>query len=314
MTFKNSKNNYCNNCGKFGHNFKTCKDPITSLGIICFKFDKTLNINIHQLNNFLSKKYIEIDKFNFEHLDNISKINFYKDKINFLMIRRKHSLNYVEFIRGRYNKTDTHKIIKMFKLMSQEEINFIKKFDFDILWNDLWKKTSNHKMYQKEHQKSKNLFEYLKKTELLSKMVKIEPIYDTPEWGFPKGRRNSFEKNIECATREFYEETNMEEDNYILLNNIFSTQENYTGTNNIDYRHIYYLAMSSSETDIKEESLSQNYEIGEIAWLNWYEAITLIRPYYTSKIELLNKIYMFTLNLYEELYKYPLESETFFGF
>lgn len=302
MTLKNSKNNYCNNCGKFGHNFKICKDPITSLGIICFKFDKILNINIHQLNNFLSKKYIEIDKFNFEHLDNISKINFYKDKIKFLMIRRKHSLNYVEFIRGRYNKTDTQKIIKMFKLMSREEINLIKKFDFDILWNDLWKKTSNHKMYQKEYQKSKNLFEYLKKTELLSKMVEIEPLYNTPEWGFPKGRRNNFEKNIECAVREFYEETNMEEDNYILLNNIFSTQENYTGTNNIDYRHIYYLAMSSSETDIKE-SLGQNYEIGEIAWLNWYEAITLIRPYYTSKIELLNKIYMFILNLYEELYK-----------
>ena len=38
----------------------------------------------------------------------VKKINSSKDKIKFLMIRRKHSLNYVEFIRGRYNKTDTH--------------------------------------------------------------------------------------------------------------------------------------------------------------------------------------------------------------
>ena len=25
---------YCNNCGKYGHIYKNCKDPITSIGII----------------------------------------------------------------------------------------------------------------------------------------------------------------------------------------------------------------------------------------------------------------------------------------
>ena len=94
--------NYCSNCGKYGHYFKKCNEPITSLGIICLKFDKNLNIDHYQLNEFITKKYLKIDDFNFENLSNISNINFLKDKIKFLLIRRKHSLNYIEFVRGKY--------------------------------------------------------------------------------------------------------------------------------------------------------------------------------------------------------------------
>jgi hypothetical protein len=33
---------FCNNCGKYGHNFPSCKDPITSIGIINFKCENLL--------------------------------------------------------------------------------------------------------------------------------------------------------------------------------------------------------------------------------------------------------------------------------
>ena len=39
-----------------------------------------------------------------------------------------------------------------------------------------------------------------------------------PEWGFPKGRRNNKEKDINCAIREFYEETNFDNQDYQILN------------------------------------------------------------------------------------------------
>ena len=57
-------NNFCNNCGKNGHLFHQCKIPITSIGVI---------------------------------LADIS-----GPEIKFLMIRRKDTLGYVDFIRGRY--------------------------------------------------------------------------------------------------------------------------------------------------------------------------------------------------------------------
>ena len=55
---------FCNNCGKFGHNTNDCKMPITSIGIILFRY-----------------------------MD---------DKLQYLMIRRKDSFGFVDFIRGKY--------------------------------------------------------------------------------------------------------------------------------------------------------------------------------------------------------------------
>ena len=56
--------NFCNNCGKNGHAYHLCKLPITSIGVIAFKPST--------------------------------------DGIKYLMIRRKDSLGYVDFMRGRY--------------------------------------------------------------------------------------------------------------------------------------------------------------------------------------------------------------------
>ena len=59
-----NKTNSCNNCGKQGHSFHQCKLPITSYGIILFRS---------------SPKGLQ-----------------------FLMIRRKDSFGYIDFIRGKY--------------------------------------------------------------------------------------------------------------------------------------------------------------------------------------------------------------------
>jgi 8-oxo-dGTP pyrophosphatase MutT (NUDIX family) len=36
--------------------------------------------------------------------------------------------------------------------------------------------------------------------------------YEHPEWEFPKGRKNKDESDIECALREFEEETGINRD------------------------------------------------------------------------------------------------------
>ena len=36
--------NYCNNCGKQGHLYHQCKMPITSIGIIVFRYNEKNNI------------------------------------------------------------------------------------------------------------------------------------------------------------------------------------------------------------------------------------------------------------------------------
>ena len=61
-----NNNSYCNNCGKCGHILNDCKNPITSVGIISFKYNNSSN------------------------------------NMEYLLIQRNNSFGFVEFIRGKY--------------------------------------------------------------------------------------------------------------------------------------------------------------------------------------------------------------------
>ena len=294
------KSYYCSNCGKYGHNIKKCDEPITSLGVICIKF-VDLPIKEESFKKFLSNRYIDIDNYNFSHLDNINKLDFFKKNIKFLMIQRKHSLSYIEFIRGKYNLDNKKQIFQLFKNMSPNEIKKIGSLDFDNLWNTLWKKTSKNKVFQKEYKSSKELFEKLISLNIMKELIEIKPEFNSPEWGFPKGRRNIFEKNLDCALRELEEETTVKSEQINILNNINCVNEEYTGTNNLIYKHLYYLGYVTSNniSDSYLEDIS-NYEVGKIAWLSWDEATEIIRNYYQEKIKVVNMVYFLFLNLYIE--------------
>lgn len=217
------------------------------------------------------------------------------------MIQRKHSLSYIEFLRGKYSLDNIEHVYNLFKNMAPEEIKEISNLNFDNLWDSLWKKTSKSKAFQKEYKNSKELFEKLILNGEFSKLLKVEPKYKSPEWGFPKGRRNLFEKNLDCAIREFEEETSISSDKLNILNKINCVSEEYTGSNSLNYRHIYYLSYVDSES-IKDDLLEgvSNYEVGKIGWFSWEEATELIRDYYTEKIKVVNQIYFLFLNLYLE--------------
>lgn len=275
-------NNYCINCGKNGHNNKICSEPIISCGIICFKID---NISVSKIEKFLFNKYINIEDYNYNHIDYYNKINFHRKDIKFLLIQRKHSLSYIEFIRGRYNENDILKINNMFELMSKNEINNIKNNEFQFLWNNLWLNTAKSKKYFKEMIVSNNKFNCLKKNNIIQKS---ESKYLEPEWEFPKGRRIKFENNNHCAHREFIEETNLL--NYIQYDRIGTMEEIFNGTNNILYKHIYYIA-GSDENKLTDKF--DNYEVGNIGWFTIDQVLNLLRPYNKSKINLINQLYFF---------------------
>jgi 8-oxo-dGTP pyrophosphatase MutT (NUDIX family) len=283
------------NCGKSGHNAKICIEPITSCGIICFKVN---NLPINKIEKFLFNKYINVEDFNYENLHYINKINFHSKNIKFLMIQRKNSLSYIEFLRGKYNENDINKIINMFELMTKSEIEYIKHNNFETLWNNLWNDTAKSKTFLKEMNISKYKFNYLITNNIIDD---LESKYNSPEWGFPKGRRNKYENNNDCANREFIEETNLE--NYIQFNRINPIEETFLGTNNINYKHIYYLGSSENENEeeIKNKIMIDNYEIGNIGWFTIDEILKLLRPYNTSKINIIHQIYFFIFILNDKI-------------
>ena len=221
---------YCSNCNKIGHIIKHCSEPITSIGIFCFKLnnylEKKFNDNIKNIN------YYDFDNNNNLNISNILKFNKYNTMIQFLLVRRKHSLNYIDFIRGKYDTSDYYMILNMFNHMSKNEVNNIKTMTFDDLWNNLWNKTANNKLYNKERKEAYHKFTHITNEETLNKLINECNPYDMTEWEIPKGRRDISEKNLDCAIREFNEETALSRVDYNILNCIDTIHDNFICTNN----------------------------------------------------------------------------------
>ena len=232
----------------------------------------------------------------------LEKFYILQNSIKFLMIRRKNTLGYIEFIRGRYNPSDADSIIYLFQQMVQSEINMIEKLSIDELWDDLWATSSSNKIYDNEFKQSKEKFNKLKNGDyhydLYFFTKNVQPEYNTPEWGFPKGRRNFYEKNINCAIREFNEESGYLEDDYKILKRLHTLTEVFLGTNEIKYKHIYYVSINNNNKNLTldKNNLKQYEEIGDIGWFTYNEAINLIRPYHKQRKKILTQLYMFITN------------------
>ena len=304
---------YCMNCNKDGHTFKKCREPIISCGIILLslEIDQTIKDMLTNELSYLNNNNNNLYTLN-ENNDNGIIINDqidielfckFKNQIKFLLIRRKHTLGFLEFVRGRYNIDNVDGIIFLFKQMTSEEINKINIFSFDEIWDDVWGDNKRKLLYQNEYITSKEKFDKLKKgnTEYLGLKFYIEnvtPLWNCAEWGFPKGRRNFKESNIECAVREFKEETKFTDNEFILLSNITEINENFIGTNGINYKHIYCPAISLTDKIpyVDTDDYVQSTEIGDIGYFSYEEAIKKFRPYHIDRQKILTCMYIYIIN------------------
>ena len=253
----NKSFNFCNNCGKNGHVFHTCKHPITSIGIICFRINE---------NNI----------------------------IEYLMIKRKHSLGFVEFMRGKYPLYNYNYLINIFNEMSNKEKEIIKGSDFDDLWKYLWGDQVGIQ-YRGEEKISRDKYELLKLGINNKEEYNLEKIlneckyeWDDTEWGFPKGRRNYQEKDLSCALREFEEETGYDKNSLKLIQNIIPLEEIFTGSNYKSYKHKYYIA--KLDKNVEPIANYQKSEVSKVDWLSLNECQNLIRPYNLERLDLLKKV------------------------
>jgi hypothetical protein len=294
-------NKICTNCGKKGHEYKECREAITSIGVILINLNVDIDHKLKFIKNINNKpSAIEINNkgIKIKNKKDIKYFSFISSSIKFLMIKRKHSLGYIEFIRGRYKPDNIDGIVFLFQQMTQEEINKINFMTFDQLWDDFWVDENKKKLYEKEYNRSKQKFTKLATSDEFN--IKfyaehVKPKWNQGEWGFPKGRRNKMESNIECSKREFEEESGFGENDYIILENIKPLQEEFFGTDGVKYKHIYYIGLSVSDKmpAINTNNLNQSGEIGDIGYFAHYEAIKIIRSYHTSRIQLLTNLYMF---------------------
>lgn len=294
----NNKKYHCSNCNKMNHEYKDCKDPITSWGIILIDLSLIKdNDNIKHSNINLRNKLYNIC---LQNKNDLEKISSYIQNIKFLLVQRRHSIGFMDFIRGKYKSDNIDQIISLFQYMHQNEINLIKTKSFDELWREIWN-NDEHRItnLKKDYQIAFNKFEKLKNGEDVELNLdffieNIKPLYNFLEWGFPKGRKDKTESPLECALREFREETNINTDNINIINEIEPIEENLIGTNGVPYRHIYFVAEIKNNINLE---LNNNNEIGNIGYFPYNTAQNLLREYHVEKKNILENIFMYYLEI-----------------
>lgn len=260
---------YCNNCGELGHYSRQCNKPITSYGVILFTY-----------------------------IEKIPKI---------VMIQRKDSLCYIEIIRGKYNLKNIKLIKLLLTRISIEEKNNILNKNFEELWKELWllDKIEETK-YMKEYNKSKKLFNSLKKGYMINNNFynleyffnDIPTNYVSTEWEFPKGKKKNGETYLEASERELQEETNIKRNDYEIIKNIKQIQEEFIGENNIKYKNIYYIGYCCNINNIKIDNTNKEQlsEIKNVMLKSKEECMNSIRDYNKTKKDLVELVYTFLSN------------------
>jgi len=273
---------HCSNCNKLGHFFRDCKEPVTSYGIIAYR--------VRQPASSLEPAVLN----QIEKTDTINGLD--EKQVEVLLIQRRDTLGYVEFMRGKYLVGNVDYIMSLFNQMTVSELERLDAYDFETLWNALWNNQIS-RQYRQEYETALAKYNSLvaggedahgKTLEWYIKHANREWI--TPEWGFPKGRRGNRESEISCALREFTEETGLDESQCNLVKNLLPIEENFLGGNRIQYRHRYYLAYCKQTTEvcIDVSNTIMNREIGDIGWFTFEKAMSLIRPYNIEKRQILS--------------------------
>ena len=245
---------YCNNCSTGGHTFNSCKFPITSIGLIAFRY-------------------------------NLEK------KLEYLLICRKDTIGYIEFMRGKYAINNKLYIKNILSEMTLQERDTLIKNDFDTLWYKLWGDFVGNQ-FRSEEKNARDKFEALKlglhNYSLESLIKEVETTWNEPEWGFPKGRHNNMEKDLICGLREFEEETGYPTHCVKVIQNVIPYEEIFTGSNYKSYKHKYYVGqIELGQQPCKEFQVN---EISKIEWCTYEKVLELIRPYNLEKLEVLRKV------------------------
>jgi ADP-ribose pyrophosphatase YjhB (NUDIX family) len=330
-----NKNNICNNCGKQGHLFHQCKLPITSCGIILFRKNTKEDSKSESESESSLDSNPEYEYLMIRRKDSFGYIGFLRGKyiqhnaeqlqnmFDEMSIGEKENIRLRSFDtlwKQMWGETYIGSQYKSEELISQKKFDILKN-GINITENDLELisevnqfrvKKEVHGLVHGLDNKVEPLDPNLVKSQSQSQFISLETLINNSstkwketEWEFPKGRRNYQEKDLDCAIREFEEETGISKHNINVIENIMPFEEIFVGSNHKAYKHKYFLAFMNDEEPDDEKtkekclrftnskySLSnfQKTEVSKIKWKNLSSCLESIRPYNLEKKHLIVNI------------------------
>ncbi len=202
-------------------------------------------------------------------------------EIYILLEQRRDTFAYVEVVRGIWQDEDI--IPSLFSLMCKDERQRFRDYIYRELWDDLYVE-KNSRSYKESYHAAKLKYEAIQ--HLIPNIIDTTSTEtESPPWGFPKGRKNNNETEIECAIRETEEETNIKRSDFQVVEPLYKFSENFQGTNGKKYATHYFLARANKMVNvdkfntplcIRKETISD--EVMDLKWLTYPEACKYLNP------------------------------------
>jgi len=242
-------------------NLTPSKQPITSVGVIPFTINKETR------------------------------------EIKYLMIQRKHSVGFVDLVRGKYVLHNKVQILSLLSVMTNAEHSRLLTEDFGTLWREMWGGTEDPIARDKLQHLAKGVMTSYNFYTLSDCIKEIQHKWTQNDWGFPKGRKNFNESDLTCAMREFVEETGVNETLLSIITNIVPYEEIFTGSNFKSYKHKYYLGYIENGEKTVNLSGFQREEVGNMEWKTVPDALISIRDYHVERKDILRNVELLIKNL-----------------
>jgi len=112
-------------------------------------------------------------------------------------------------------------------------------------------------------------------------------VFENELWEFPKGKMFENETPVQCALREFEEETNIKKSNVILVKKAGLFEDAFIGNDRRTYQSIYYLGLIHQGADISfsyqpcPHGMRADYvsdEVMSIEWCTYEQAMLRCTP------------------------------------
>lgn len=236
-------------------------------------------------------------------------------RMEILLVKKRYTYSFVSFVFGQYSERDTKRMRFLFNGMTRQEKIDISSRRFDYMWYKIWLEfpdveythmdfkssataISNSLIALKE-QTSSNFINcnsnviskldfYLKKKAKFERCFmgdgkKLERLLQGTSsvdltWEIPKGRKKRCESEMDCAIREFKEETGIDIDRYNIMFNIKPIKNSHVSMN-IEYTQSYYLGYATKDI-YPNQQFEYNNQLAEIDSVKWvsFENLKFIDP------------------------------------
>lgn len=274
----------CIKCGAEGHTNRSCKEPVTSFGLVVYTRGRPgfLKGRMYGHEHTECKYHPKMDK------DRFSPASSKPGEILFLLVERKDTIGFLNLVQGSYPEIEPYRTKKLQRYVNEltcEERKKLVEWDF----KDLWKVAGSDK---KDVPKAQNKYVNLDVDKWISS---CSCLHREADYIMPKGRLKFAESTKQCALREFSEETGYSSNDVYLLD-VPPYQEQFVGTDGKTYRNVFYVAQLKDSARISTklgEDPNQSKEVRNLGWFNITDCIYLMRDYHQDKKDILIKAHSF---------------------